>query len=60
MVKIQDERDIQDALEEMNKYLEARGSALYVTIVPRVCADALNEFFYNGTWEGIKITKGKK
>ncbi len=45
MIKIKDERDIQDAIEEMNEYLEKRGSALYVTIVPRAFADALNEWY---------------
>ena len=45
MIEIKDERDIQDALEAMNKYLERRASTLYVTIVPRPFADALSELY---------------
>ena len=60
MLEIKDERDIKDALEEMNEYLEARGSALCVTIVPRVFADALNEWLRNQTVESLTITRKKK
>ena len=60
MIEIKDERDIQDALEEMNAYLEKRGSALYVTIVPRAFAEALTELLRNETVEALKITKKGK
>lgn len=53
MIEIHDERDIRDALEKMNEYLEDRGSTLYVTIVPRAFADALNEWYRQETGESI-------
>lgn len=53
MIEIKDERDIQDAIEEINEYLERRGSALYVTIVPRAFADALNEWYREEKGESI-------
>ena len=61
MLEIKDERDIQDALEQMNEYLEARGSTLYVTIVPRAFADALNAWYRQEAGTELKITmKAKK
>ena len=60
MIEIHDERDIQDALEEMNEYLEARGSTLYVTIVPRAFADALNELYRQEAGTELKITMRAK
>ena len=53
MIEIKDERDIQDALEAMNEYLERRGSTLYVAIVPRSFADALNDWYRKETGESM-------
>ena len=53
MIKIDDERDIQNALMEINEYLEKRGSELYVTIVPRSFADALTAWYREQTGQTI-------
>ena len=60
MIEIKDERDIQDAIEEINSYLEKRGSALKVAIFPAIFAEALTELLRNETVEALKITKKGK
>lgn len=43
MIKIQDWRDVLDALEKINEFLENSGSMLFATILSHESAKDLNE-----------------